>query len=431
MDLPTPTRPFSLAVMLHVLLLFLAFAFLPATPAQAATITVSGTAEQAGKLSISFQNFRGDASTAAQEFISILRNDLQLSGYFRPTDQTQAAVTLDGMVRGTPTGISVSLRASWLAETRTNQWQQQADFRQLRDAAHSLADTLIQEITGHPSMASSKILFIGRRSGSTEVYVCDADGAGIRQLTSDRKPCLSPNWIPNRNAFTYTSWLSGVPAAYTVNVNDNRRSRLSAKPGMNQGAVVSPHGDRAAIILSYAGTVDLYLVNARDGHLLDRLTRQGGNEASPSWSPDGRSLVYVTDSGKVPHCVIQSLSAGSRPKRLVYANHIRENVAPEWGNNGKITFCGRTAGRYCIYTIDATIDPRLAVPTLVSPNDGCDYEDPSWAPDGRHIICTRTANYRKSLVVLDTLGDPPRPLFNVPGEWYLPSWSQNNVSLLP
>lgn len=420
---------FSLRFLSALLLTAPLFAALPAR-AQGPVITVSGVAEEAGKHSISFFALRADPSAAAQEFLSVLRNDLLISGYFRPTDQEQAAVLLSGSIRGGDFGISAQISASWLANTRTRAWTQTAQPTTIRDAAHALADTLVREITGQEPMASSKILFVGRRGTSSEIYACDADGARLRQLTSDRKLCLSPNWVPGKNAFTYTSWLSGVPAAYMVNLENNRRSLLSSKPGMNQGTVVSPHGNRAAIILSYAGSVDLYLIDAGNGRVLERLTRtKKHNEASPSWSPDGRSLVYVTDVGGVPRCHLLDLASGAPPKRLVYAYDIRENIAPEWGKNGKITFCGRSGGRYRIYVTDPASDPRVTIPTLVSPNDGCDYEDPSWAPDGRHIVCTRTSGFRRTLVVLDTLGDPPRSLFSSAGEWYLPSWSHNEVAL--
>ena len=70
-----------------------------------------------------------------------------------------------------------------------------------------------------------------------------------------------------------------------------------------------------------------------------------------------------------------------------------------------------------------TANAKANSPTLVSPIDNADYEDPSWAPDNRHIVCTRILNFKRQLVVLDTLGDPPRVLLNLAGDWYLPAWS--------
>ena len=55
--------------------------------------------------------------------------------------------------------------------------------------------------------------------------------------------------------------------------------------------------------------------------------------------------------------------------------------------------------------------------------DWVDHEDPSWAPDGRHIVCSQTSNFHSDLYILDTLGDPPLRLTTIQGEWYSPDWS--------
>ena len=60
---------------------------------------------------------------------------------------------------------------------------------------------------------------------------------------------------------------------------------------------------------------------------------------------------------------------------------------------------------------------------MISPADGADYEDPSWAPDGRHVACTRTVNHKAQVYILDTKGDEPIALTNYRGDWYSPSWS--------
>ena len=70
----------------------------------------------------------------------------------------------------------------------------------------------------------------------------------------------------------------------------------------------------------------------------------------------------------------------------------------------------------------ATLDPD-SLESQVLKTDGADYEDPSWAPDGRHIACTRTLNYQSKVYLLDTMGDSPVALTDYSGDWYSPSWS--------
>lgn len=408
--------------------LALCVALAPAhAPAQGADITVTGTAQSSGKRTVSFAALAADATPAAREFLATLRNDLAISGWFVPTDRPEASVILSGSVHGSSYGVDASVSALWNLRASSQSWQRRVPAASLRDEAHAMADEIVRRVAGKAPMASSKILLVGRRGGATDIYECDADGARLRCVTGEGKLCLSPNWEPRANAFLYTSWNAGRPIAYRIDLSTNRRTPVSAFPGMNQGATLSPDGSRAAIVLSRSGTVDLYLVDPATRRVADRLTRSKANESSPSWSPDGRSLVYASDEGGYPRCYVMDL-ASRTPRRLVWSSSIRESVAPEWGPDGRIAFCGRSGGRYGIYVADPSGNTRTAVLKPVSPADGADYEDPSWAPDGRHVVCTRTAGFRRSLVVLDTEGDPARKLFDVPGDWYLPSWSDNAVA---
>lgn len=67
-------------------------------------------------------------------------------------------------------------------------------------------------------------------------------------------------------------------------------------------------------------------------------------------------------------------------------------------------------------------DPVSSRESALTPADA-DYEDPSWAPDGRHIVCTRTVHYRSELYLLDTLGDAPLRLATSQGDLHSPAWS--------
>jgi TolB protein len=109
---------------------------------------------------------------------------------------------------------------------------------------------------------------------------------------------------------------------------------------------------------------------------------------------------------------------GGHPERLTRRGS--ENVAPDWGPNNLIAFASKLGGQYQI----CVIDPSNRETRQIT-RDYADYEDPSWAPDGRHIAASRTQNYRTEVYILDTMGDAPIPLtdYKGNGDWYSPAWS--------
>ena len=99
---------------------------------------------------------------------------------------------------------------------------------------------------------------------------------------------------------------------------------------------------------------------------------------------------------------------------------VKESVAPDWSSDGRIAFCGKMrGGRYGIYVASSS-----GAYSRVSPDDGASWEDPSWAPDCRHIVATRTAGGRRTLVILDSETGSKVELTAKPGEWYLADWAK-------
>jgi TolB protein len=150
--------------------------------------------------------------------------------------------------------------------------------------------------------------------------------------------------------------------------------------------------------------------------MVNRLTNtRRGIEASPCWSPDGNYITYVSDSSGRPHVYIISKNGGT-PKRISSSG--TENVAPNWGKNNMLTWCSRSGGKYRIMVGDPKTRASRQLET-----DWADYEDPCWAPDGRHIVCSRTSNYRSAIYLLDTLKDSPVALISGSGDWFSPACS--------
>lgn len=279
--------------------------------------------------------------------------------------------------------------------------------------AHKVADELVRKVTGKPTFFQAKLAMVGSQSGARELYVADSSAREIRQITRDRAGAVKPRWSPDNRLLAYTSFIKRYPDVYTIDLASGNRQRVASYPGVNSGGAISPDGRRMALILSKDGNPDLYVMDLSTRGLV-RLTRTPtAVEGSPSWSPDGSQIVYVSDASGSPQLWIVSARGGA-PSRLTALG--QQNAAPDWGANGLIAYQSLVGGKFQV----AVIDPRTREPRVLTDYQAA-YEDPSWAPDGRHIACSRAVGYQYSICLLDTMGDPPVVLTKT-GDWRTPAW---------
>jgi len=365
----------------------------------------------AGRIGISLDRLTSDGSAEGQEFIRVLRADLLRSGWFE--EQTAARLVVLGRVQQTE-GLRAEIQAIQVADKRRVLSRAFSGAPvATRALAHRVSDALVLAVSGKSGMASARLAIVGNQSGYKELYVCDADGANLRQVTQDRSIVVAPAWMPDGKNILYTSYKQGYPNIYRT----GQREAVSKFGGLNASAAVSPDGRKMAVILSKDGNPELYIRDVRTGSLQRVSSTRRANEASPCWSPDGSQIAYVSDSAGRPHIYVLALKGGS-PKRLSRTGS--ENVAPDWGVNGQLTYCSRQAGRYRI----VVADPRTGV-SRVLPLDGADYEDPSWMPDGRHVVVSRSVNYRSSIYLLDTQEERSISLKEGAGDWFSPACSRH------
>ena len=344
-----------------------------------------------------------------QLFVRTLTRDLELSGLFKVG--ASGAVQVQGSVADAGMGIQSSCNVTWPGKTMP--WSRvSAGQAEVRRQAHQLADEMVRLITGEVGIAQSRIVFVNRRGrNNADLYVCDADGQGVMQVTHDNVAVVGPRWAPNGRDIYYTSFLKEYPAVYRM-VAGSERKALAAFKGLNTGAAVSPDGQNVAIVLSYEGNPELYVMSLGSGRLV-RMTRTAhGSEASPCWSPDGRQIAYVSDITKAPQIYVVEV-ASRQSRRLTYKGV--QNVNPDWSRKGLLVYASRRDGGQQI----VTMDPKVGEGSAQLITAGGDYEHPSWAPNSRHIICSS----RSTLYILDILGDPAVRLINIPGNWMSPDWS--------
>lgn len=268
--------------------------------------------------------------------------------------------------------------------------------RSLRAAGLKAIDRAIMKTSGKPGFFSGKLAFLGKETGSSEVYTSDFLFGNVLKWTGDNKNALRPRWSPDGNYIVYTSYKSGYPDIHRLDLRGNRRDVIVKYEGTNMGARYSPNGNRMAMVVSGKGNADLWV---REAGGRDRnLTRSSGLEAAPSWSPTGDRIVFSSDqNGGVQLFVIPS--HGGTMKRLP-TNISRYCAEPDWNptDANKIAFTIAQGRGYQI----AVYDMSTGKSETVTSESG-DAIEAQWLNDGRHIIYTHRRANNRQVKIVDTV----------------------------
>ncbi|HYD97179.1 MAG TPA: Tol-Pal system beta propeller repeat protein TolB [Noviherbaspirillum sp.] len=172
----------------------------------------------------------------------------------------------------------------------------------------------------------TKLALALSRNGYTQVYTVNADGTNLRQLTNTNGIETEPQFSADGQSIYFTSDRGGGPQIYRMSASGGDAQRVTFNGSYNISPRVSPDGKSLAYISRREGRFQLYLLDIASGQEL-RLSDTSRDE-SPSFSPNGKYIMYATESGRRGSLAVVSVDGRVKHQLTTQAGDIRE---PTWG----------------------------------------------------------------------------------------------------
>lgn len=172
------------------------------------------------------------------------------------------------------------------------------------------------------------LIFSSSMLGNPELFVTDANGSNPKRLTFANGASTSPAWNPKTGqSVVFVSDRDGIPKLFMMNADGTNSTQMDVP---DKGYLIDPAWAPNGQLLAFSwrrpeGNYDLYLMDAATRQIVE-LTRDAGRNERPSWSPDGRHIVFESTRGGTRQIWVM-LADGSQAHQLTTQGH---NESPNW-----------------------------------------------------------------------------------------------------
>ncbi len=209
---------------------------------------------------------------------------------------------------------------------------------------------------------------------------------------------------------------------------DGTGATILVSGGINEDPSFSPDGRKVVFMTNRDGNYEIYAINV-SGSGLTRLTNAAGTDEYPQYSADGSKIVFVSD--RDDNQEIYTMNADGTNQQRLTNNAVRD-TEPTFSPDGtKIAFSRvhETVGnRQAIFTMNA-VDGSNAV-QITAPELLFDFT-PSYSPDGTKLLFWRydSGPFTSSFYVANADGTNAAPI-GVTGFVYRPSFSPDGMRII-
>ena len=164
-------------------------------------------------------------------------------------------------------------------------------------------ETGTQEVVGNfPGMTfaprfspdGKKIIMSFAKDGNSDIFTMDLNSRVVERITEHSSIDTSPSFSPDGKFIAFNSDRSGLQQIYVMRSDGSNVKRVTFGKGIYGTPVWSPRGDLIAFTKMHKGR--FYIGVMRTDGSGERLLTENYYQEAPSWSPNGRVLVFYRET---------------------------------------------------------------------------------------------------------------------------------------
>nr|MBC7246111.1 PD40 domain-containing protein [Chloroflexota bacterium] len=265
-----------------------------------------------------------------------------------------------------------------------------------------------------------RIAFTSERDGDQEVYVMNADGSDLRNLTLNPAQDGNPSWSPTHDRLAFVSDRTGNSDIFLMNADGSGVVQITFSPADEIHPAWSPNGAFIAYVSNEDGDWEIFVMNATGGGAM-QLTHNTAWDSYPSWSPDSQKMVFTSERDGNYELYLYDLTSYTETR---LTDHPASDAFPAWSPTGQeIAFTSARDGALELYLLDLVAIPqRITRLTYTVPASAANRY-PSWANDGNWLAFTSWRDGNAEIYIVRRDGWWLRNLTMHPAADEFPAWA--------
>ena len=220
----------------------------------------------------------------------------------------------------------------------------------------------------------TRIAYVSFEQKKPVVYVQNLATGARAAVAAFRGSNSAPAWSPDGRRLAVTLTKDGGSQVYLMNADGSDPKRVMTSSAIDTEASFTPDGGALLFTSDRGGSPQIYRLNLGSG-AVERLTFDGSYNVSPRPLPDGKGFVFVRRDGGRFQIALQDLA--TRQMQVLTAGPADES--PSLAPNGKlILYASDSGGRGTLAAVssDGRVKQRLV-------SAGADVREPAWGPFAR------------------------------------------------